>query len=63
MVNYANYGLQFFTRDGVFYREICFGGPNGSMSSPIRMPNQAGPEVEKEPSTQQLGKLLATSSV
>ncbi|KAH6611483.1 hypothetical protein Trco_001503 [Trichoderma cornu-damae] len=58
MVNYANYGLQFFTSDGSFYREIRHGGPTGSMASPTRLPSQAGPDVENEPSTKQLRRLL-----
>ncbi|KPI35825.1 uncharacterized protein AB675_11080 [Cyphellophora attinorum] len=30
VVNYADYGLQFFTAEGKFYREVRLGGPKGS---------------------------------
>ncbi|KAM7183888.1 hypothetical protein V8F20_012449 [Naviculisporaceae sp. PSN 640] len=34
VMNYADYGMQFFTSDGTFYRELRFGGPNGFVESP-----------------------------
>lgn len=57
-MNYANYSLQLFTCDEVFYRGIRYGGPTRIMASPARMPSQAVPEVESLSSTKQLQKLL-----
>jgi hypothetical protein len=41
VVNYANYGLQFFLPSGAFYREVRRGGPNGALTSPEWLPFQA----------------------
>ncbi|KAL8792887.1 MAG: hypothetical protein Q9195_004529 [Heterodermia aff. obscurata] len=40
VVNYANYGLQFFLPSGAFYREVRLGGPNGALLSPDWLPFQ-----------------------
>ncbi|PON24143.1 hypothetical protein TGAM01_v206831 [Trichoderma gamsii] len=60
MVNYANYGLQFFASDGRFYKEVRFGGPDGSMTSPNWMPDRTGLEPDKDPGLKQLDNLLET---
>jgi hypothetical protein len=38
VVNYADYGLQFFTADGTFYVEMNLGGPTGSITGPRWLP-------------------------
>lgn len=38
VVNYANYGLQFFLADGTFYRELRLGGPQGVDAEPKWLP-------------------------
>lgn len=38
VVNYADYGIQFFLQDGTFYREVRVGGQNGAVVSPKWMP-------------------------
>ncbi|OCT52853.1 hypothetical protein CLCR_09438 [Cladophialophora carrionii] len=38
VVNYANYGLQFFLPSGAFYREVRIGGPSGALASPEWLP-------------------------
>jgi hypothetical protein len=38
VVNYANYGLQFFLPSGAFYREVRIGGRNGAIASPEWLP-------------------------
>src|SRR5205814_1442406 len=38
VVNYADYGLQFFTADGTFYVEMSLGGPTGSIAGPRWLP-------------------------
>lgn len=30
VINYADYGMQFFTQEGKFYREVRLGGPSGT---------------------------------
>lgn len=60
MVNYANYGLQFFASDGRFYKEVRFGGPDGSMTSLNWMPDRTGLEPDKDPGLKQLDNLLET---
>jgi hypothetical protein len=34
VMNYADYGMQFFLSDGTFYRELRFGGPHNVVASP-----------------------------
>ncbi|KAH8907763.1 hypothetical protein BR93DRAFT_977637 [Coniochaeta sp. PMI_546] len=34
LMNYADYGMQFFLSDGTFYRELRFGGPHDVVASP-----------------------------
>ncbi|GAO17330.1 uncharacterized protein UV8b_05560 [Ustilaginoidea virens] len=38
LINYANQGIQLFTQDGTFYREVRFGGPKGAQSTPAWLP-------------------------
>ncbi|KAF3157407.1 hypothetical protein TWF751_002232 [Orbilia oligospora] len=38
VTNYADCGIQLFTSDGEFYREIRFGGPSGTQDSPAWLP-------------------------
>ncbi|RPA73818.1 hypothetical protein BJ508DRAFT_418898 [Ascobolus immersus RN42] len=38
VINYANYGIQFFLPDGSFYREVRIGGPNGALKSAVWAP-------------------------
>jgi hypothetical protein len=38
LINYANLGVQLFLPDGTFFREIRFGGPNGTQASPPFLP-------------------------
>ena len=49
VVNYADYGLQFFLADGTFYREIRVGGPTGATAQPkwvpFDRPTKLGPDV------------------
>ncbi|OIW33118.1 hypothetical protein CONLIGDRAFT_163056 [Coniochaeta ligniaria NRRL 30616] len=51
LMNYTDYGMQFFTGDGTFYRELRFGGPNGFVASPPWTPY--GPPTDP----QELGQL------
>jgi hypothetical protein len=38
VVNYADYGLQFFLPNGTFYVEMSLGGPSGDIQSPKWLP-------------------------
>jgi hypothetical protein len=38
VVNYANFGIQFFLPDGSFYREVRLGGPTNVLVSPLWLP-------------------------
>ncbi|CAO2658401.1 Nn.00g061240.m01.CDS01 [Neocucurbitaria sp. VM-36] len=38
LINYANLGVQLFLPDGTFFREVRFGGPNGTQASPPFLP-------------------------
>ncbi|KAJ4314164.1 hypothetical protein N0V84_009048 [Fusarium piperis] len=58
MINYANYGLQFFAHDGRFFKEVRFGGPTGSMTSPNWMPDRTDLDPKKDASLKQLQALL-----
>lgn len=58
MINYANYSLQFFTSDGAFYREVRYGGPTGSMTSPNWMPHQSKGGPKQDADIKQLQCLL-----
>jgi hypothetical protein len=40
VVNYANFGLQFFLPSGAFYREVRRAGPTGALASPEWLPFQ-----------------------
>ena len=49
VINYANYGIQLFLRDGTFYREVRLAGVDGSLESPEWLPfgpNMAGKEKD-----------------
>ncbi|KAK7417289.1 hypothetical protein QQX98_004723 [Neonectria punicea] len=49
LINYANLGLQFFLHDGSFYREVRFGGPKGTQTSPAWLPFQPLKVDPKDP--------------
>ncbi|KAF2467761.1 uncharacterized protein BDR25DRAFT_158705, partial [Lindgomyces ingoldianus] len=38
LINYANLGVQLFLPDGTFFREVRFGGPDGTQASPPFLP-------------------------
>lgn len=42
VVNYADYGLQFFLQDGTFYCELRLGGPDGLVTTPAWAPFPPG---------------------
>jgi hypothetical protein len=56
VINYANYGLQFFLSDGTFYREVRLGGPKGSQESPKWLPGPPNPDELVD--AKQLQKLI-----
>ncbi|CEJ58552.1 hypothetical protein PMG11_07206 [Penicillium brasilianum] len=60
VVNFPNRGLQIFLPDGTFYREICVGGPKGTLTSdewlPFGPPEHSTPA--KRPAEEQLQKLI-----
>ncbi|KAH7320601.1 hypothetical protein B0I35DRAFT_352023 [Stachybotrys elegans] len=65
VVNYANYGLQFFLPSGVFYREVRTGGPDGAMESPDWLPftkpddpEDRGGDEDGGPKAKQLARLV-----
>ncbi|RTE71614.1 hypothetical protein BHE90_013975 [Fusarium euwallaceae] len=58
MINYANCGVQFFTHEGRFFREVRIGGPTGSMADLNWMPDQRGLDPDKDPALKQLNNLL-----
>jgi hypothetical protein len=63
IINYANYGLQFFLGDGTFYREVRVGGPGGSLASPEWLPFEPKKlakdnPLSKDPRNQQLDNLV-----
>ncbi|KAH7246599.1 hypothetical protein BKA59DRAFT_556265 [Fusarium tricinctum] len=65
VVNYANYGLQFFLPSGAFYREVRTGGPNGAMESPDWLPftkpddpDKRGGNEDGGPMAKQLARLI-----
>ncbi|VUC25607.1 unnamed protein product [Clonostachys rosea] len=67
VVNYANYGLQFFLPSGAFYREVRAGGPSGAMESPDWLPftqpddpNKHGKDQDGGPMAKQLARLVKT---
>ncbi|KAG6362796.1 hypothetical protein INS49_007890 [Diaporthe citri] len=69
VVNYANYGLQFFLPSGAFYREVRLGGPNGALTSPDWLPFQEpddpdgtdrGGPVDGGVAARQLARLVQT---
>ncbi|KAK1777164.1 hypothetical protein QBC45DRAFT_198973 [Copromyces sp. CBS 386.78] len=59
IVNYADYGLQFFLRDGTFYQEIRMGGANGTNTSTKYIPFQPpGMPNPTDPANAQLDGLI-----
>lgn len=50
VVNYANYGIQLFLKDGTFYREVRLGGPNGTLDSPEWLPFAPPKQIDEETS-------------
>ncbi|KAI1163758.1 hypothetical protein F5B18DRAFT_618033 [Nemania serpens] len=67
LINYANQGIQLFTQDGTFYREVRFGGPKGTQGTPAWLPFQppsaaalaAVPAAKTTPENMQLEQLVA----
>jgi hypothetical protein len=60
VVNYQDYGLQFFLADGTFYREVRVGGPSGTNASSKWIPfdpPQDGRRVGNKQLDQLIGKL------
>lgn len=61
VVNFPNKGLQIFLPDGTFYREICIGGPKGTLTSdawlPFGPPKHENTPV-KQPAEEQLENLI-----
>jgi hypothetical protein len=48
IVNYADYGIQFFLSDGTFYREVRFGGPVGAIVQPKWIPFAHDPKLPQD---------------
>ncbi|KAG8355742.1 hypothetical protein FVEN_g6432 [Fusarium venenatum] len=63
LINYANQGIQIFTQDGSFYREVRLGGPKGAQSTPAWLPFRPPKPDEAcknmTPEMAQLGLLVA----
>ncbi|KAK3395148.1 hypothetical protein B0H63DRAFT_427207 [Podospora didyma] len=49
VTNYADYGIQLFTKDGLFYGEVRIGGPNGALASPKWSPFKPPPASATSP--------------
>jgi len=65
VLNYANYGVQFFFPDGSFFCEVRRGGPTGAQALSTRwLPRgrQVDEAVLRQPETQQLQNLLKVLS-
>jgi hypothetical protein len=60
VINYANYGLQFFMPDGRFYREVRVGGPTGSLESPMWLPGKPSTADKDLKDAAQLQRLIDT---
>jgi hypothetical protein len=59
LINYADYGIQFFLRDGTFYREVRFGGPLGAALQPKWIPfDPDGPNDPRPAAAAQLDELI-----
>ncbi|KAI8207723.1 hypothetical protein K4K52_002066, partial [Colletotrichum sp. SAR 10_76] len=59
IVNYADYGIQFFLPDGTFYREVRFGGPLGASVEPKWIPFARDPKLpENSKSYSQMDALI-----
>lgn len=56
IVNYQDYGLQFFLADGTFYREVRVGGPSGTSASSKWLPFD--PPRDKNTGNKQLDELI-----
>ena len=59
VVNYADYGLQFFLQDGTFYCELRLGGPQGLVKTPAWAPFPPG-KVKEPTQLDDLIKALST---
>jgi hypothetical protein len=57
VINYQDYGLQFFLPDGTFYREVRVGGPTGSNAGGKWLPFD--PPATPSTGTAQLDELIA----
>ncbi|KAM0426069.1 hypothetical protein ACHAPT_008700 [Fusarium lateritium] len=67
VVNYANYGLQFFLPSGAFYREVRLAGPTGAQASPEWLPfkkpddpDSRGGDADGGQAARQLARLIET---
>ena len=58
VLNYQDYGLQFFLPDGTFYREVRVGGPTGTNASSKWIPFDP-PKDAKNTGNMQLDQLIA----
>jgi hypothetical protein len=59
IINYANYGLQFFLPDGTFYTEVRIGGPHGTVANPVKyLPFEKQPSVVG--ANKQLDRLISS---
>lgn len=58
VVNYADQGLQLFLKDGTFYSEVRFGGPNETSTSPKWLPFAPDKLPAADPDTAQLDALI-----
>lgn len=61
VTNYADYGIQFFLPDGTFYREVRFGGPQGTFEEPKWvpfLPDISSTQTSNEPNRKQFDALI-----
>lgn len=58
VLNYADQGIQLFLPDGMFYREVRFGGPGGTITEPKWLPFAPDPHVPPVANTAQLDALI-----
>ncbi|KAM0266930.1 hypothetical protein ACHAPA_006499 [Fusarium lateritium] len=58
VLNYADQGIQLFLPNGVFYREVRFGGPGGTITEPKWLPFAPDAHVPPVANTAQLDALI-----